>query len=76
MELLLGYSKQLLHEILRQMDGTRKYHPERGNSDKGNPKGHAWYILTNKWILAKKQNKTKTKTLQNTQDTINRTQEG
>ena len=33
------------------MDGTRKYHPECGNSD---PKGHAWYVLTNKWILAKK----------------------
>jgi hypothetical protein len=30
------------------MDGTRKY-PEWGNSD---PKGHAWYVLTNKWILA------------------------
>jgi hypothetical protein len=33
------------------MDGTRKYYPERGNSD---PKGQAWHILTNKWILAKK----------------------
>jgi hypothetical protein len=31
------------------MDGTRKYHPVLGNSD---PKGHAWYVLTNKWILA------------------------
>ena len=31
------------------MDGTRKYYPEWGNSD---PKGHAHYILTNKWILA------------------------
>ena len=28
-----------------------KYHPERGNSD---PEGHAWNVLTNKWILAKK----------------------
>jgi hypothetical protein len=27
-----------------------KYHPERGNSD---TKGYAWYVLTNKWILAK-----------------------
>jgi hypothetical protein len=33
------------------MDGTRKYHPEWGNSDS---KGHAWYVLINKWILAKK----------------------
>ena len=33
------------------MDGTRKYHPERGNSD---PKGHAWHLLTNKLILVKK----------------------
>jgi hypothetical protein len=42
------------------MDGTRKYHPELGNSD---PKRHAWYVLTNKWILAKK--------VQNTQETGN-----
>jgi hypothetical protein len=27
------------------------YHPELGNSD---PKGHAWYVLTNKCILAKR----------------------
>ena len=33
------------------MDGAREYHPEWGNSD---PKGHSWYVLTNKWILAKK----------------------
>jgi hypothetical protein len=33
------------------MDGTRKYHPELGSSD---PKGQAWYVLTNKWILEKK----------------------
>ena len=31
------------------MGGTRKYHPQRGNPD---PKGHAWYVLTYKWILA------------------------
>ena len=42
------------------MDGTRKFHPERGNSE---PKGSAGYVLTNKWILAKtKQNKRKRKT--------------
>jgi hypothetical protein len=31
------------------MDGTRKCHPELGNPA---PKGHGWYILTYKWILA------------------------
>jgi hypothetical protein len=36
------------------MYGTRKYHPEQGNSDS---KGHAWYVLTNQWILAKKKKK-------------------
>jgi hypothetical protein len=42
------------------MNGTRKYHPEWGNSD---PKRHAWYVLTYKWILAKtKKEKTTTKT--------------
>jgi hypothetical protein len=33
------------------MDGTGKYYPLRGNSDL---KGHAWYVLANKWILEKK----------------------
>jgi hypothetical protein len=33
------------------MDGTRKYHPERGSSDS---KGYAKYVLTNKWILGEK----------------------
>jgi hypothetical protein len=32
------------------MDGTRKY-PEQG---KLRPKGHTWYVLTDKWIIAKK----------------------
>jgi hypothetical protein len=31
------------------MNGTRKYLPEWSNLD---PKGCAWYVLTNKWILA------------------------
>jgi hypothetical protein len=31
------------------MNGTRKYHIEQSNPD---PKGHAWYVLTYKWILA------------------------
>jgi hypothetical protein len=39
-------------DFWRHMDGTRKYHLEWGNSDS---KWHAWwYVLTNKWILAKK----------------------
>jgi hypothetical protein len=47
------------------MDGSRKYHSKWGNSD---PKGPAWYVHTNMWIVAKK--------LQNMQDAIHRTQEG
>ena len=35
------------------MGRTRKYHPEKGNPY---PKGHAWYILTDKYILIKSQN--------------------
>lgn len=31
------------------MDRTRKRDLVRGNS---HPKGHAWYVLTDKWILA------------------------
>jgi hypothetical protein len=38
------------------MDGTRKFHPECGNSD---PEGHAWYVLTNVWIVAKKEKEKK-----------------
>jgi hypothetical protein len=45
-------------EFCRLMDETRKYDPEWGNWD---PKGHAWYVFSNKWILAKK--------VQNTQNT-------
>jgi hypothetical protein len=33
------------------MGGIRKYHIERSNSDQ---KGHAWYVLTDKWILPQK----------------------
>jgi len=33
------------------MDGTRKYHPEWGNSV---TKEHTGYALTDKWILAQK----------------------
>jgi hypothetical protein len=60
------------------MDGTRKYNPECGNSD---TKGHAWYVLINKWILAKNKKQTNKKQqqqqkLQNTQDTVHKTQKG
>ena len=49
----------------RQMDGTRKYHPEWGNPD---PKGRACYVVTSKWILAKKKpKKQKTKKQTNKQ---------
>jgi hypothetical protein len=37
------------YEYFRQMDRTRKYHPEYGNLV---PKGYAWYLLTDKLILA------------------------
>jgi hypothetical protein len=33
------------------MDGTRKYHPEKGDPI---TKEHTWYALTDKWILAPK----------------------
>jgi hypothetical protein len=33
------------------MDGTRKYHPERGNPI---TKEHTWYALSEKWILSQK----------------------
>jgi hypothetical protein len=49
--ILLSYLEWGHPEFFRQIDGTRKYHPEWGNSD---PKGHKWYVLTNKWILEKK----------------------
>jgi hypothetical protein len=48
---LLSYLKQRLHEILRQMDGSRKYHPECANPI---TKEHTWYALTDKWRLAQR----------------------
>jgi hypothetical protein len=47
---LLSNQKQWIHEIHRQMDGTRKY-PEWGNPI---TKEHTWYAFTGKWILAQK----------------------
>jgi len=49
--ILLSYQKQWLHEILRHIDGTRKYHLEWWKSV---TKEHTWYVLTNKWILAQR----------------------
>jgi hypothetical protein len=49
---LLSYKKQWIHEILRQMNGTRKYYPEWANSI---TKEHTNVdALTDKWILAQK----------------------
>jgi len=45
------FTKQWLHEILRQMDGTRKYHPEWDNPV---IKEHTWHALADEWILAEK----------------------
>jgi hypothetical protein len=33
------------------MDGTRKYHPEKGNPI---TKENTWYALTDKWLLVQK----------------------
>jgi hypothetical protein len=51
MEYYLAIKKQWIYEILRQTDGTRKYHPEWG---KPITKEHTWYKLIDKWILAQK----------------------
>ena len=51
MEYYSVIKKQRLHDILRQMNGTRKYHPEWGNPV---TKEHTWNALTDKWILAQK----------------------
>jgi hypothetical protein len=47
----LSYRKQEHHEICMHMDGTRKYHPERGNTE---AERHLWYKLIYKCILAMK----------------------
>jgi hypothetical protein len=46
---LSGQNQREAIVLLRQMDGTRKYHPEWGNPI---TKEYTWYELTNKWILA------------------------
>ena len=50
MNFYLAIKKLRHHEFCRQLDGTRKHHPECGNLVS---KGHAWYILTDKLRLAK-----------------------
>jgi hypothetical protein len=35
--------------MLRQIDGTRKYHPERANPI---TKEQSWYAIIDKWILS------------------------
>jgi len=47
--ILLSYQKQRLREIHRQMEWTRKYHPEWVYSI---TEKHTWYALNDKWILA------------------------
>jgi hypothetical protein len=42
------YKMEYYSTIFRQMNGTRKDHPEWGNPE---PKRKTWYILTCKWIL-------------------------
>ena len=49
--ILLTYSTQWIHEILRQMDGNETYHSEWENPI---IKEHTWYALTDKWILTQK----------------------
>ena len=45
---LLCVKKKWLDEIFRQINGTRKNHPEWGNPDS---EKQIWYALTRKWIL-------------------------
>ena len=47
---IYSYQKQF-HEILRQLDRTRKYHLEW---DFPITEAHTWYVLTYKWILDQK----------------------
>ena len=49
-KVLLNNKKQWIHEILKQIDGTRKY-PGWYNPI---TKEHTWYALTVKWLLVQK----------------------
>ena len=46
---LQRYQKQWLHEIHRQREWTKTYHPEWVNPI---TETHTWYALIDKWILA------------------------
>jgi hypothetical protein len=49
--ILLSYEKWWIHEILMQMDRTRKYHTEWG---KPTTKEYMRYVLIDEWILVQK----------------------
>ena len=40
-----------IYEIFREMDGSRRYHPECDNPI---TKEHSQYAITNKWLLTQK----------------------
>jgi hypothetical protein len=42
--------KQSLSFADKWMELKKIYHPEWYNSD---PKGYAWYVITNEWVLVK-----------------------
>jgi len=51
MEYYSAIKNMNIMNFIGKWDGTWKYHPEWGNLD---PKGQAWYVLTDKWILAER----------------------
>jgi hypothetical protein len=61
--ILINYEKWRHSEFCRQIDRPAKYHLQWGKS---HPKGHAWYVLTNKWILAKEKKVPQIPTIQST----------
>ena len=50
MEYYSALKNQGYYEFCWQMVGSRMYHPEPGNP---NTEEHAWYVLTDKCVLAK-----------------------
>jgi hypothetical protein len=46
---LLGYWKQVIYEIVRQVDGNQNIILSEVTQS---TKEHTWYALTDKWILA------------------------
>jgi hypothetical protein len=49
MEYYSGIRDKVIIHFGRKWIELEKYHPQWGNRD---PKGHAWYLLTDKYILA------------------------